>query len=265
MRYLTCILVAFFGALVAANGDESTVTPLKQAHAHNDYRHPRPLLDAVANGFCSFEADIFLVDGELLVGHDRVELRKDRTLQKLYLDPLRELVRQNDGRVYPDGPTVTLLIDFKSDGRQTYAVLRQTLAGYQDILSGLEDGEFRQRAVQVVISGDRPIEDIAADESRYVGIDGRLGDLDSSFPSHLMPLISDRWTTHFRWRGNGEMPAEEREKLRSIVSKAHASGRRVRFWATPENPVLWQGLLDAKVDHINTDQLETLRQFLTKQ
>jgi len=265
MRLPICLLFVFCGALVAAVGDEPDVAPLERAHAHNDYRHPRPLLDAVANGFCSVEADIFLVDGKLLVGHDRFELRKDRTLQSLYLDPLRELVQRNDGRVYPDGPTVTLLIDLKSDGRATYAVLRETFAGYRDILSGWEDGEYRQRAVQVVISGDRPIEDLVADQTRYAGIDGRLGDLESTFPSHLMPLISDRWTTHFRWRGVGEMPAEEREKLHSIVTKAHAAGRRVRFWATPENPDLWQELLDAEVDHINTDQLEKVKRFLTRQ
>ena len=31
------------------------------------------------------------------------------------------------------------------------------------------------------------------------------------------------------------MPMDERKKLRDIVTKAHGSGRRVRFWATPEN------------------------------
>src|SRR4051794_2449732 len=65
-------------------------TPLVHAHAHNDYEHARPLLDALDNGFCSVEADIHLVDGKLLVAHDRAHVRPDRTLQSLYLDPLRE-------------------------------------------------------------------------------------------------------------------------------------------------------------------------------
>src|SRR6267378_249318 len=78
-------------------------TPLTQVHAHNDYMHTRPLMDALDQGFCSVEADIFLVDGKLLVAHTRTMTKPERTLQALYLDPLRERVKKNRGRVYPNG------------------------------------------------------------------------------------------------------------------------------------------------------------------
>lgn len=78
-------------------------TPLPNAHAHNDYEHARPLLDALDHGFCSVEADIYLVDGALLVAHDRKDVKPERMLQSLYLDPLRERVKTNNGRVYPNG------------------------------------------------------------------------------------------------------------------------------------------------------------------
>ena len=45
--------------------------PLAGAHAHNDYEHPRPLLDALSHGFQSVEADIFLIDDQLLVAHPK--------------------------------------------------------------------------------------------------------------------------------------------------------------------------------------------------
>src|SRR5712672_4165891 len=64
--------------------------PLVRAHAHNDYEHQRPLFDALEHGFCSVEADIYLVDGKLLVAHDRSKVKPERTLEALYLDPLRE-------------------------------------------------------------------------------------------------------------------------------------------------------------------------------
>src|SRR5438874_13201724 len=89
--------------------------PLIRAHAHNDYEHKRPLLDALERGFCSVEADIFLVDGQLLVGHTRQDLKPGRTLEALYLEPLRKLAKANGGRVYPKGPTIYLLIDVKSE------------------------------------------------------------------------------------------------------------------------------------------------------
>jgi len=48
--------------------------PLLRAHSHNDYAHTRPLLDALDQGFCSVEADIYLENGQLLVGHDKKDL-----------------------------------------------------------------------------------------------------------------------------------------------------------------------------------------------
>ena len=98
--------------------------PLIRAHAHNDYEHKRPLFDALDQGLCSVEADIFLVDGQLLVGHTRRSLKPERTLASLYLVPLKERVAKNGGRVYRGGPEFTLLIDFKTKGEPTYAVLK---------------------------------------------------------------------------------------------------------------------------------------------
>jgi hypothetical protein len=247
------------------------VVPRPRAHAHNDYYHKRPLLDALSHGFCNVEADIYLVDGALLVAHSRLELKPDKTLEKLYLDPLLKRVQENTAAgfkkssVFPGGPPFTLLIDFKTNGSEIYKRLQEVLPRYRDMLTRVEDGEHLQGAVTIVISGDRPREQIARSTIRYVGIDGRLGDLSSKEPAHLLPLISDRWTSHFRWRGDGPMPTGERLKLKNIVEQAHARGRRVRFWATPEIPALWQELYDAKVDLINTDKLAELEKFLASQ
>ena len=71
--------------------------PLAQAHAHNDYDHDRLLLDALEHGFTSVEADVWLVDGELLVAHDLADAKQGVTLESLYLDPLQEMVRSQPG------------------------------------------------------------------------------------------------------------------------------------------------------------------------
>lgn len=260
----SCFFLSALTLQVSQQSSQPQATPLVQAHAHNDYYHTRPLLDAVECGFCSFEADIFLVDDQLLVGHFPFELKPERSLERLYLEPLRHLVRKNGGRVYRNGPTVTLLVDIKNNGREVYSKLKQVLTEYEDIISVVDDGQLTQRAVRIVVSGDRPKADIAADSRRYVGIDGRLSDLDSSLPAHLVPLISDRWGSHFRWTGNGDFPTEERVKLNEIVSKAHSAGRTVRFWATPDRESVWAELQKAGVDHINTDDLKGLRTFLAR-
>jgi hypothetical protein len=261
--YLIVAVVAVSVRIAIAVDAEpaASVRPLPHAHAHNDYYHRRPLLDALDQGFTSVEADVFPVDGQLLVGHFELELTPQRSLETLYLKPLAERARANGGRVYPNGPPMTLLVDIKSAGAAAFALLQEQLHPYRDVVSSTDNGKFTERAITVIISGDRPIEQITAANPRYAGIDGRVSDLASDAPADLMPLISDHWGSHFRYTGEGDMPDAERQQLREIVAQAHAKGRRVRFWATPENPKLWQELRAAEVDLIGTDDLSKLADF----
>ncbi len=236
--------------------------PLRQAHAHNDYRHPRPLLDALDRGFASVEADIHLVDGALLVAHDRAEAKPGRTLQSLYLDPLRERAKANGGRVVAGDRPFFLLVDVKSAATATYTVLDKVLAGYSELLSVTRGGKFTPGAVTVVVSGARDRAAMARQEVRYAGEDGRPEDLDSDIPAERMPWVSGNWLPVGRWGGTGPMPAGLGEKLREMAGKAHARGRLLRFWATPEREAVWAELLAAGVDLIGTDDLDRLKAFL---
>jgi hypothetical protein len=95
------LLLAAALALAPAMVSATEVKPLAQAHAHNDYEHQRPLLDALDHGFTGVEADIWLVNGKLLVAHEEAHIETERTLEALYLEPLRKRVSENGGRVYP--------------------------------------------------------------------------------------------------------------------------------------------------------------------
>ena len=234
--------------------------PLIHAHAHNDYEHKRPLLDALDRGFCSVEADIYLVDGQLLVAHDRKDVKPGRTLQSLYLDPLRERVKRNGGRVFPNGPEFTLLIDLKSDWKAIYPALRSVLTNYADVLTTFRDGATQTNAITAIITGNRSREMFAGEATRYAAFDGDLSDLDSDADS--IAWISSQWSAAFQWRGVGVMPDEERTKLKDIGARAHAHGRRVRFWGAPDFAAFWRELREAGVDLINTDDLRGAQEFL---
>ena len=258
----TVIGLMVLGVMAAHASDTDTLRPLVRAHAHNDYRHERPLLDALDHGFCSVEADVHLVDGQLLVAHDLDETRPERTLEALYLDPLRERVRANGGRVFRDGPQCSLLIDIKGDAEATYAALHKVFERYAGLLTRFEGDTVEEGPVLVVISGARPMAAIAAQPLRYAAIDGRMPDLESDAPAHLVPWISANWRDVFKWGGRGAMPEQERAKLDAIVAKAHAAGRRVRFWGLPWGGNVWPTLYEAGVDLINADNLPGLQRFL---
>ncbi|NQT03978.1 MAG: hypothetical protein HQ580_18275 [Planctomycetes bacterium] len=241
--------------------------PLLNAHAHNDYAHDRPLFDALDHGFTSVEADIHLVDGDLFVAHDSDEIKPDRTLRSLYLEPLKKRIARNSGRVYPNGPQFTLFIDIKTEAVATYKVLSKMLAEYKNIITSFSSSGRNDKAVVVYVSGNRPRALMESEPLRYAGYDGRLADLQSDAPATLIPIISDNWSSYFSYRGSGPMPQQQRRKLQTIVQTAHNKGRIVRFWATPDSPSperhnLWRILLDNGVDLLNTDDLPGLQQFL---
>ena len=243
------------------------VIPLFHAHAHNDYLHDPPLLKALDHGFASVEADVFLVGNQLCVAHESKKVTPERTLQSLYLDPLRQRVKEHGGRVHQNGSRFILLIDIKTAAEPTYQRLHDVLAGYQDMLTTFGPKGRTDKAVLVIISGNRPLKRMQSQPVRYAGCDGRLADLNSDLPAEVIPMISDQWVKPFTWKGEGTMPAEERQRLSNIVRKAHAKGRLVRFWLTPDTPspareAVWRELLAAGVDLINTDDLKGLQEFL---
>ena len=257
---LICLLLT--GMSLSCRATEPV--PLNRAFAHNDYEHARPLHEALDCGFCAVEADIFLVDGKLLVAHDRDKVRPDRTLESLYLDPLRERVRANGGRVYRNGPTVALFIDFKIPAAVMYPTLRRTLEQYQEMLTTWRDGSTHEGAVTVILTGERPsAEDVQRESVRLVALDGHIpANLDGDVPASVMPDISGEWKTMFHWTGRGAMPDDERARLRQLVDRVHAKKRKLRLWGAPDNPAAWSELLKAGVDRINTDDLPGLRDFL---
>jgi hypothetical protein len=265
-------LVGGAAPLAAAAPAHERVRPLAQAHAHNDYEHPRPLFDALGEGFTSVEADIYLVGTELLVAHDPEDLDPTRTLRSLYLDPLRERVLRNHGAVHRGYRDFQLLIDIKTEGESTYAALDAVLRQprYAFLWTSYRYGHVRHGAVTAVVSGNRPRATMTAQRTRVAFYDGRIAnttDLGPGSDARLTPLVSDNWTNLFSWVGAGPMPADQRAKLHAIVETAHEAGQRVRFWATPDVPgperdAVWRELVAAEVDHINTDDLKGLADFL---
>jgi hypothetical protein len=261
------LLLGALGALGAGEllgappGPEAPRLRLR-AHAHNDYEHPRPLQDALELGFGSVEADIHLVDGRLLVAHDLWQVKPERTLEALYLEPLRERVRTNAGRVVPGAPTFWLLIDLKSPGATTWPVLRSVLEKYRPMLTVFGPDGTQTNAVSVVLNGNVSRALLAAEPVRLAALEGRPEELEANPAPHLVPWVGESWNRLFTWRGAGPVPEADLARLRELVARAHDQGRQVRFWAAPDFEPGWRVVLEAGVDRINTDRLTALAQFL---
>jgi hypothetical protein len=240
---------------------------LPQGHSHNDYRRSRPLHKALDHGFMSVEADVHLRRGRLLVGHDGFFLRRRRTLERLYLQPLYQLAREQAFRsVHAGGPPgFVLYIDVKRGCPDLPDTLIAQLARYEQMLTIWDGGVRRQGAVNVIVRAcDRETEWLAR-ERRWFYFEGRKHHLGGAHDAEVISRVGMPLRRITRWRGRGEMPAVDREALRALVAQAQAEGRQLRFWAATNRPAVWRTLLDEGVEVINVDRIRRFARFMDAQ
>ena len=238
------------------------VLSLPHAYAHNDYWHKRPLLDALDNGFTHVEADIYLRHSRLVVSHNPPFLGHRRTLEELYFRPLlQRFTSDGEGQQSPLD-TVVLMIDIKSKGVRTIKALNRLLERYKPVLTSCEDGKLTIRNLTLVITGHRPMGWLEKDGPRYLFVDAELNRLDRrrTLPD-LYITASCKYSRLISWKGRGQIPSSDQQRLLALVGRAHAMGAKVRLWGSPDNTPVWNFLMRCGVDLINTDRLVALRDY----
>lgn len=242
----------------------SQIMALPHAFAHNDYKHPAPLYDALGNGFTHIEADVYLRGGKLLVSHNPPFLHRHRTIQELYLDPLYTMLMSKKDQPQTAMDSIVLMVDIKSRGRRTYAALKKVLEHYRTILSTRDGDKINRSNLTVVLSGHRPLSVLSNESSRMVFADEDLLKVSRTNSNpEMFTMASCKYSHLIKWRGKGELPAFEKLRLEKLVSLAHTLGTKVRLWASPENERVWTQLRNCGVDLINTDKLVALRRFFS--
>ncbi len=263
IRFAAFILI-FSCLFVVPINLKAQSTPIPNGFAHNDYKHLHPLFDALDYGFTNIEADVFLEDTTLVVGHFCPLFRHGHNLENLYLRPLFSRVLQNKGRVYPDyDQPVILMIDIKTKANRTYRELERVLASYSAMLTSYKNGKVTFGAVTVVLSGHKPYSMLESEVRRYAFIDEDLRKVwRDSTSTNVFSMASCRYSRLLRWNGKGPIPPVQEQRLENFVTMAHRLGTKVRLWASPERKVVWDELLKCGVDLINTDRLAALSGYL---
>lgn len=255
------------------------VTPVS-CHSHNDYWRRVPVFSALYAGCTSVEADVWLRDGgQLLVGHDIAALQPNRTFTSLYVNPLVEiLTRQNPSTefynasrrgVFDTDPdqTLTLLVDLKTDGPETWPWVMKQLAPLRERgwLTFIEDGEIHLRQVTVVGTGNTPFDQVVANATyRDAFFDAPLERLENSpynSTNSWYASVSFWRNIGNVWWTNGPTGAQL-DKIRRQVQEAHKRGLLARYWDTPPWPIhirnrIWEVLIEEGVGILNVDDLES--------
>lgn len=223
----------------------------QKIHAHNDYAQPRPFINAYEQRADLIEADVWLQEGKLVVSHDKPQAGAP-TLDSLYLKPIVQLFTQHNDKVSPARDyTFSLVIDVKDSPAE---VLPRLITSLQERLTSF-NRSANPKAVQIVISGNRPKIDTYLDYPLLLQFDGRPSEVYDDETLKRVALISDNFRSYSRWDGTGDLPDLDREKLKRVIKRAHSDNKPIRFWAIPDTPNAWKQLKKLGVDIINTDKV----------
>ena len=252
MKNLVLIFL-FFGTTCAMA--QTSVYTTANAHAHNDYQHEPPLISAYNNKFGSIEADIFLSDTDLMVAHTERDISNHKRLEDVYIKPLIEFIKSNQGYVYADTTqTLILMFDVKSEAVPTITKLIDLLSKYPEIT--------QCKSLKLLVSGNKPDPSTYDSYPSFIWFDGLLSLGYKSEELDRMAILSDNFINYTTWKGVGDPPKKDWEALQKAVAKGHALGKKVRLWNTPDFIEGWQKVCELGVDYIDTYSIKSFAEFL---
>lgn len=173
-------------------------------HSHNDYWRRIPLWEALHYGCTGVEADVWLYDDDLFVGHNTASLSKNRTFRSLYVDPLVELLdKQNPHTEFANtsrhgvfdevsDQTLVLLVDLKTDGPTTLPIVEQQLEGLRSkgYLTYFNGTHTIPGAITVVGTGNTPFDQLVANTTyRDIFFDAPLEKMWEAPRTYDMPKV----------------------------------------------------------------------------
>ena len=237
----------------SVNGQPKAYT-LANAHSHNDYLQSKPLTSAFQAGFGSIEADIFPVNGDLLVAHTDKELDPSRTLKTLYLNPLKKLLK---GRA----EELQLLIDIKTDTKTSMDLLIKQLQPLKKYLSTLE----KKGKLKIVMTGKIPLPENYSDYPDYIFYDHDLKQTLKEQQWKRIGMVSVNFKNYSKWKGKGKVAPEELDKMKDAIGQAHLKNKPFRFWGMPDQSQSWSLQKALGTDWIGTDHIDALKVFISEQ
>ncbi|KAG0156086.1 hypothetical protein PDIDSM_3262 [Penicillium digitatum] len=258
-------------------------------HSHNDYWRDEPFYTGLSHGCTSTEADVWLYNGTLYVGHDQSALTASRTLESLYINPILDVLeRQNPESPFTSSPskngvwdtvpdrTLYFFIDVKTSGPETFKAVIAALEPLREkgYLTTVRDGRtVTNGPVTIIGTGETPFDMVAPIKDRDYFFDAPLADLNDPKYADVTGVISPVASTNFQ-EAVGKITVDtdpilsddQLKALREQISTANERGIGARYWNTPHFPLrarnlVWRTLLREGVILLNVDDLDAVASY----
>ena len=265
-------------------------------HSHNDYWRKVPLYDALAAGCTGVEADVWLTDNDLLVGHSKGSLTSARSLTSLYINPLIAILKHQNppltfqtstpspasvNGVFETNPatSLVLLIDIKTNGTATFPVILEQLEPLrsQGYLTHFNGSAIIPGPITVVGTGNTPFDLLISNTTyRDIFFDAPLDQLwgdNGIVPTNNSVLYTAENSYYASvdfakaigkpWHGS--LAPLQVDTILGQARAASAKGLKARYWNTPAWPTgvrdhIWDVLEREGVGMLNVDDLTAASQ-----
>ncbi|KAM0801961.1 hypothetical protein BDR22DRAFT_796187, partial [Usnea florida] len=256
-------------------------------HSHNDYWRRVPLFSAIEVGCVGVEADIWLFNEQLLVGHSVASLTLNRTLDSLYINPLLNVLSRQNPKVtilpedasQPHGvfdtdpeQTLVLLIDFKTSGSALWPHVQLALQPLRDknYLTRSNGSQITRGPITVVGTGNTPFDLVNSEDTNPhhdvffdapLGKSGVLSKDANAYDAGNSYYASVSFSDAIGHLWDGKFSDYQMDMLRGQVKGAHMRGLKARYWDLPFWPIslrnhVWDVLVKEGVDLLNVDDLK---------
>ncbi|KAE8139441.1 histone acetylation protein-domain-containing protein [Aspergillus pseudotamarii] len=181
-------------------------------HSHNDYWRDIPFYTGLSKGCVSTEADVWLYNGTLYVGHDESSLTEERTFESLYVNPMLDVLkRQNPQTRFVTSPTkngvfdtttsqtLYFFVDVKTSGPETFEAVISALEPLrkEGYLTSLKDNKtVTSGPITVIGTGNTPLDMVGPVANRDYFFDAHLDALEEN--PEITSLISPIASTSFQ-------------------------------------------------------------------
>jgi len=230
----------------------------------NNFSNQTELWESIGIGIHNFQADVMYIYGKNYVTSVMPDSANHKlpTLTEAYLYPLYNQFKKNNGEIIPGySGDVFLILNFMGQPVQVYRQLATEMRPFSEMLTFKIEGAENKGKLRILIKDKTQFEAINKIKPSFLGLVGLIEDLDKNIDSNKMPLIEIDFDQISQWKGTGNIPFEDFMKIKDLVAKVHAQGKKVSFINCPSYKTVAELIQTSKADFINTSDANKMAGF----
>jgi len=254
-----------FGVLVVftiqLSFSQKNAKPIISSH---NFSGQTELWESIGNGILNYQADVMYIYGKLYVTPLMPDSAKHKlpTLTEAYLYPLYNQFKKNNGEIIPGySGEVFLILNFTAQPTQIYKQLAIEMRPFSDMLTYKVDGTEHQGKLRILIKDKSQLEKINNIKPSFLGLVGKLSDIDQNIDTNKMPLIEVEFNELTSWKGTGNIPFEDFTKIKALVDKVHAQKKKISIANCPSYKTVADLIQTSKADFMTTPEATRMAGF----